>query len=177
MKTIRIALVFTALNAPMAMAQDHAHEAQVPESMRHEHDHIQKALQEATQQSGEVGAAARELKQVLLPHFIREEQIALPPLTMLQPLTHHAGASHVPSWVIPMTDTLRTELPRMLEEHKAIGLALQKLARAARAANNQQVLRFTEELAQHARSEEEMFYPMAVLVGEIVRSRTQHKKH
>ena len=70
-----------------------------------------------------------------------------------------------------MTDSLRAELPSMLKEHVAIRAATIKLGDAARAAGNASVARLAEKLALHALSEEEMFYPAAVLVGDLVRAR------
>ena len=58
----------------------------IPESIRVEHEAIHEALVRATKAPGSVGAAARELAAVLHPHFVREEQIALPPLGLLAPL-------------------------------------------------------------------------------------------
>ena len=72
-----------------------------------------------------------------------------------------------------MTDALRAELPRMLEEHKAISAATIRLRDAARAGHNAAVERLADQLLLHARSEEELFYPAAILVGDVVRSRTK----
>jgi hypothetical protein len=74
--------------------------------------------------------------------------------------------------VLPMTDSLRAELPRMLEEHQAIRTATLRLRDAALAARDDDVKSFAEKLALHARSEEEILYPAAVLVGEMVRVRS-----
>src|SRR5512146_404861 len=52
----------------------------IPESLRVEHEAIHAELVRATNEPGAVGKAARELAAVLHPHFVREEQIALPPL-------------------------------------------------------------------------------------------------
>ena len=72
----------------------------------------------------------------------------------------------------PMTDSLRRELPRMLEEHKTIRDATIRLGEVARAEGNAAVERLAEQLKLHAQSEEELFYPAALLVGELVRART-----
>ena len=129
------------------------------------------ALEKATKAPGRVGAAARELAAVLHPHFVREEQIALPPLGLLAPLSRGETDLAMRA-VLPMTDSLRAELPRMLQEHVAIRAATEKMGRAARAAGNVAVARLAEQLAMHARGEEEMFYPAAILVGDLVRART-----
>jgi Hemerythrin HHE cation binding domain len=142
----------------------------IPESIRAEHAEIHSALVAATQAPGRVGAAAKELAAVLHPHFVREEQIALPPLGLLQALARGEFTPEMRD-VLPMTDSLRAELPRMLEEHKAIRAATERLGDAARAEKNAAVARLAEQLVMHARSEEEVFYPTAVLVGDVVRSR------
>jgi hypothetical protein len=59
----------------------------------------------------------------------------------------------------------------MLDEHKRIHAAFEELRRVAieeQAAKYQQL---AEELALHARSEEEVLYPAAVVVGDLIRAR------
>ena len=143
----------------------------IPGSVREEHAAIHAELMHATSVRGRVGAAARALHKLLQPHFEREEQIALPPLGLLAPLARGESPVGMRA-VLPMTDSLREELPRMLAEHVAIRAATSRLEQAARAEGNARVTRLAHQLAQHARSEEELLYPMAVLVGDIVRMRT-----
>jgi hypothetical protein len=170
-------LVALALSAPALFAQDHhAHGPAIPESLRHEHEEVLHALGQAVQAKGDVGVAARALQRVLIPHFEREEQIALPPLGVLQRLVQQQDVADLERWLLPMTDSLRHELPRMLEEHVAISDALRKLEQTASAAGNQPVVEFAHTLARHARAEEEIYYPMAVLAGEIVRARLKHAR-
>lgn len=142
---------------------------QVPASVRAEHQEIHQALVAATRASGEVGAAARALAVVLDPHFVREEQIALPPLGLLAPLAR-GERSQAMLAVLPLTDSLRAELPRMLREHQAIHAATVRLREVARAHRNQPALRLAEQLILHAQSEEQMMYPAALLVGDFVRA-------
>jgi hypothetical protein len=145
---------------------------QIPESMRAEHQAIHEELVRATKLPGSVGTAARELAAVLHPHFVREEEIALPPLGLLAPLARGESTAEMRD-VLRMTDALRAELPRMLEEHKAISAATIHLRDVARAGKNAAVERLADQLLLHARSEEELFYPAAILVGDLVRARTR----
>ncbi|HET9252525.1 MAG TPA: hemerythrin domain-containing protein, partial [Candidatus Eisenbacteria bacterium] len=95
-----------------------------------------------------------------------------PPLGLLEPLaTGKTIPAETMKTVLAMTDLLRAELPKMLEEHKGIRAAVQKLAEAARAEKSTQAERLAKELAAHARSEEEVLYPAAILVGDILRMR------
>jgi hemerythrin HHE cation binding domain-containing protein len=162
------ALFALVVAAPALGAQDK--HMRIPESLRLEHHEIHDALVRATKAADPVGAAARELARVLDPHFVREEQIALPPLGLLAPLARGESISDART-VLAMTDTLRAELPSMLEQHKAIRAATMRLREVAHAAGNAEVEELAHKLALHAQNEEEVTYPAAVLVGEIVRNR------
>ena len=142
----------------------------IPPAMKAEHDVIHQRLIRATKAPGRVGEAARALAEVLHPHFVREQQIALPPLGLLAPLARGEFAPEMAK-VLPMTDSLRAELARMLEEHKNIHAAAARLAEAARTESNAEAEDLAKALSTHAESEEQLFYPAAVLVGEIVRTR------
>jgi predicted NBD/HSP70 family sugar kinase len=112
---------------------------------------------------------------VLDPHFERENQIALPPLGLLAPL----AAGETPAGMqeaLAMTDALRRELPRMLEEHKRIRAATERLRAAARDEKAAVHEEFAEALASHALTEEEILYPAAILVGDIIRARMAKQK-
>jgi hypothetical protein len=156
------------LSAPNQTAQRSV--IQIPQSLQMEHQAIHSALVEATKAPGHVGAAARELAAVLDPHFKREDEIALPPLGLLAPLAAGERPAGMEA-ALTMTDALRKELPRMLEEHKRITAATEKLRAAAREAKAPVQEQFAEDLALHARTEEEVLYPAAILVGEIIRAR------
>ena len=123
----------------------------IPKSVQAEHEEIHSKLVEATRAPGRVGSAAKELAEVLHPHFVREEQIALPPLGLLAKLV---AGEHLPEEVIEealsMTDSLRSELPRMLEEHKDIRMAVEKPHLAARAEHATRYEQLAEQLALHA---------------------------
>ena len=93
------------------------------------------------------------------------------PLGLLAPLAGGNNVTPAMRAILPITDSLRTELPRMLEEHKAIHAATVKLGEAGKAANNAAAIQFAETLALHAQNEEEILYPAALLVGDIVRAR------
>ena len=63
------------------------------------------------------------------------------------------------------------ELPKMLEEHVRIRAAVGELLAAARAAKAVKAVRLAEQLAMHAQQEEQVLYPAAILVGELIRAR------
>ena len=143
---------------------------QIPQSLQTEHHAIHAALEEAQRLPGATGEAARHLARVLHPHFVREEEIALPPLGLLAPLAAGVTPSNVAE-TLAMTDALKKELPQMLAEHTRIRAAVDGLRAAARAAGATRYEQLADQLALHAQTEEEVLYPAAVLVGEIIRAR------
>lgn len=140
----------------------------IPQSMEYEHDELHHELDEAEQLGGKTGSAARRVAKILQPHFIRENDYAVPPLGLLTRLVS-GTVTHDMEWVLPLVDRLKTELPLMLREHEAIVGALKQLGEAAQAEGHTQTVRFAERLQRHAQLEEEILYPAAVLVGEYVR--------
>lgn len=140
----------------------------IPASLKAEHAELHAELLEATKQAARVGEAAREVAKRLHPHFVREEEIALPPLGLLAPLARGDVGPHFAD-VLVLTDKLEAELPSMLAEHAEIVAALGDLVAAAEAEGKPKYARFAEKLILHARTEEEVLYPAAILVGRYVR--------
>ena len=146
----------------------------IPQSLQTEHKAIHDALAKATQVPGPVGAAARELEAVLGPHFTRENEIALPPLGLLAALAAREKPAGMEE-ALAMSDALRKELPRMLQEHTKIRAATERLRVVAQKEKAPAYEQFAEELGSHARFEEEVLYPAAILVGDVIRARLSAK--
>lgn len=143
-------------------------EFKIPHAMKVEHEELHADLTKAIQSGGETGAAAQEVAEALHAHFESEEKYALPPLGLLPAL---AAGKIVPEMaqVFQMTNTLKAELPRMLEEHRAIVAALKKMIEAAKQEKRMEHVTFAEKLMLHAQNEEEVSYPTAILIGEYLK--------
>ena len=140
---------------------------EIPKPLQVEHDDLHQTLVKATQAPGAVGEAAREVARLLHPHFVREEEFALPPLALLSELARGDVTPEMAA-VLPMTRRLKAELPAMLAEHRQIVGALDKLRASAAAANLPEYARFAQALTLHAQTEEKVLYPAAILIGEHV---------
>ena len=142
----------------------------VPPSLSQEHSELHAALSAATKLPGAVGEAARAVAQLLYPHFVKEEEFALPPLGLLLQL---AGGRLTEDMlpVAKMTDRLKGELPAMLAEHRDIIAALKELEKAGLAGRDEGAVRLARKIISHTQAEEEMMYPAAILVGEYVKSK------
>ena len=140
----------------------------IPSPLKLEHEELHAELIRATQAGGRVGEAAKEVARVLHDHFVKEEEFALPPIGLLSSLARGEVDDNMKS-VFGMTDRLKAELPKMLEEHKAVVAALKNLIAAAEADNKPEHARFAEKLMLHAQTEEEVLYPAAILIGEYLK--------
>lgn len=142
---------------------------QIPPALKAEHEELHNELASATKAGGRTGEAAMAVAKLMHPHFVKEEEYALPPLGLLAALSKgqiEAGMADV----LKMTNKLEAELPRMLAEHQEIVAALQQLVQAAKADNRPQVVEFAEKLIAHAQTEEQVSYPTALLVGRYIKA-------
>lgn len=174
-------LLSTALIASLLVACDKAPTAQpepesgqespallqTPKSIAAEHRELHEVLARAVAEGGDIGAAATELEHALGPHFKREEEIATPPLGLL-PALAKGDATQEMTPVLAMTDALERELPQMLREHETIRRAVTSFRQTAERNGKPDYVRFADNLAAHARQEEEILYPAAILVGRYV---------
>jgi hypothetical protein len=136
----------------------------VPQPLKAEHDDLHAELEKAMKASGRVGDAAKVVARLLRPHFVKEEEFALPPLGLLVALSQGKIEPEMAD-VLAMTDKLEAELPRMLAEHKDIVAALENLIEAAAAEKKPEQAHFAQKLVLHAHTEEQVSYPTAILIG------------
>lgn len=141
---------------------------QIPESLKLEHEELHNQLAAATKVGGNIAEAAKLVAQTLHPHFVAEEEFAIPPLGILPQLADGKVNEEMED-VIKMTSKLKAELPKMLEEHKAIIAALDNLVKVAREENKPEYVEIAEKLKLHAKTEEEVTYPASILVGEYLK--------
>lgn len=144
----------------------------VPAPLKDEHDELHAELAALIKLPGDVGAAAQEVAATLHPHFVKEEIYALPPLSLLPAVAEGQVTADMAA-VTAMTDNLKAELPTMLAEHRRIAAAAEALSVAAQRSGEPAALRFAEKLLAHARAEELVLYPAALLVGDTLRRRLQ----
>ncbi len=149
-----------------------ATEVRIPSSIAVEHEDLHEQLRHLVGLGGQTGSAARDIEKLLHPHFVKEEQFALPPLRALADL----AAGRMPpdaAAIARLAEQLNREMPRMLEEHKAVVAALRRLQDAAQAEGRQEGVQFAKALAAHATLEEQVLYPSALLVGRYLKEKAK----
>jgi hypothetical protein len=142
----------------------------IPASIRFEHESLHRELADVSLEAGKVGDAARSLAQLMHPHFLREDEYAMPPLGLLARLARNEVSPDMAE-ALPLVARLKEELPLMIEEHRAIKGALAQLESLAAEEGKTEIVDFAQRLGLHARTEEEILYPAAILVGEVLKQR------
>lgn len=125
-------------------------------------------LVRATREDGALGAAARAVARLMEAHFAKEEQFALPPISLLPRLAAGEVTSDMEE-ILVLSDRLRNKLGEMLDDHKQIVKALEVLLAEARAQNKVEYVEFAHQLMRHAQTEELVMYPAAILAGRYIR--------
>lgn len=143
-------------------------EMKIPPSLKHEHGEMRASLEIAQKAAGKSGEAAREVARLLVPHFNKEEEYALPPLDALAVLAG-GGDPENPEAIIAKADRLRHELAEMLREHQSIAKALEDLYDVATDDSRPELARFARKLLLHAQMEEQVYYPATLVIGEYLK--------
>lgn len=108
----------------------------------------------------------RQVRQRLLPHFEKEERTALPILGALVAAVagklDPAGAKEA----LALHKSLRKEYSQMLTEHREIAALLLQVLETAESEEHPPVVEFVRRLLHHAKMEEEVLYPAAIILGD-----------
>ena len=153
------------LSARQSDAAADLHESRsIPSVVEGEHRELQEKLNQLVKAGGDTGRAAHVVETLLRPHFIKEEQFALPPLRALPQLASEQLPGDGKA-LMRLADQLSRDMPVMLAEHEKIHGALRGLQTAAEKEGKPEGAQFAKALSAHAAMEEQVLYPAAVLVG------------
>lgn len=142
----------------------------IPQALKEEHEELHSVLEADLNTPGRIGQAVKDVANVLHPHFVEENEYAMPPLNLLPSLAQGKVTPEMAD-VLRLTDHVKKELPRLLQEHKAIVAAVQRLITVAGQENRNDLADFGQRLILHAQVEEQVLYPTAILVGDYVRQK------
>jgi hypothetical protein len=141
---------------------------QIPEPLQVNQNEMCIALERAAHSGGRTGKAAKDLMKVLQPHLLKEEDDLLQTLGLLVPLAHNefnAGMLEV----LAKTEHLKARMFEIMREHVEIIEAAHKLLHAAHSEKKLSLVGFTERLMLRAWTDEVVFYPAAILIGEYLK--------
>lgn len=141
---------------------------QIPEPLQVNQNEMCVALERAAHSGGRTGKTARDLMKVLQPHLLKEEDDLLQTLGLLVPLAHNEFNAGMLG-VLAKTQHLKARMFEIMREHVEIIDAAHKLLHAAHAEKKLSLVGFTERLMLRAWTDEVVFYPAAILIGEYLK--------
>ena len=139
--------------------------------MREEHEELHEELRKATRMPGAVGKAAKQVAEVLHPHFERENELALPVIGVTKDLAEGKTTADFPK-ALELCEKFQAEYRNMLQEHVTIVKALDELDAAARNAQKAAIVEFVRKLKLHAKTEEGLTYPAVLMAGKLLKQGT-----
>lgn len=139
-----------------------------PSSLEKEHKEIHEKLASIVSSTGQTANVAKEVQSIMQPHFEEEEKLSISVLGALQPYVNGTLTQDAKDQAIKLSQQFKQKYPTMLEEHKQIVVALDRLQNTATKENRQDVISFIEQLRNHALSEEQITYPATIVIGELL---------
>ena len=144
---------------------------EVPSSIKKTHEYLLAQIQKMTSYKDSSGRVAKKLEELMQHHFQEEEDLILPPLGLL-PLLANGQIPEQSEDVILLSENVKSMLNHMSVEHQLINAYIKELIEASNKENLPEIIKFENEVIKHAISEEEVFFPASILIGEYLKLRS-----
>ena len=139
-----------------------------PISLEEEHGELMRTLRTAGNRQDKTGEAVRDLLGSLEPHFEKEERVAMPLLGVLPELVSGDKIENLRQ-IADSQEPLLHEYNSMFQEHKSLIPLIERATGEAAKENHSGTVETLEALVHHARVEEEVLYPAALLAGTLAK--------
>ncbi len=139
-----------------------------PNSLKEEHMEIMGSLRSSANFSDGTGRAVKELLKVLEPHFEKEEKVAMPVLGSLSELVSGEHVSNLRE-IADSQGALLQEYENMFQEHQILKQFIERAKAESKREGHEDVSDLLDALGHHARVEEEVLYPAALLAGTLAK--------
>ena len=147
---------------------------EVPSSIKETHLAILERIQKMTMYNDSSAGIAMKLDSLMQHHFKEEEDLILPPLGLLPSLANDQMPEQTKD-VIRLSENIKTMMTHMSVEHQLIAAYIKELKQASTMENQAEIMEFEKEVIKHAVSEEEIFFPAAIMVGEYLKLKLADK--
>ncbi len=129
---------------------------------------IMGSLRSSANFSDGTGRAVKELLKVLEPHFEKEEKVAMPVLGSLSELVSGEHVSNLRE-IADSQGALLQEYENMFQEHQILKQFIERAKAESKREGHEDVSDLLDALGHHARVEEEVLYPAALLAGTLAK--------
>ena len=145
---------------------------EVPSSIKKTHAYLLEQIHKMTLYKDSSGRVALKLEEIMQHHFKEEEDFILPPLGLL-PLLAKGQIPEQRKDIILLSEKVKSLLNHMSVEHQLIDAYIEELKQASNKESQKEIIEFQNEVIQHATSEEEVFFPASILVGEYLKLKSE----
>lgn len=142
----------------------------IPGPIKNEYEELYAKLHDATKVSGDIGKAATLAYRSLEKHFRKDQEFALPPLSLLPSIADGSVDTEM-RHVHNLTDKLKEQLPQMLRDLEIATRELEHLADVADIEQMPEYADLARQMIRFAETEEHILYPASLLVGEYVKTK------
>lgn len=147
----------------------------VPSSLKKTHTALLNQLHQFTLVKDSSTKVALKLEELMLHHFMEEEDYILPPLGILPAL----ASGQVPTQtkeIIALSEKAKSQMNHMSAEHQLIITYIEELKQASKEENRPAIIAFEKDVSKHAVSEEEVYFPASILAGEFLKLKIERLK-
>ena len=149
---------------------------EVPSSLKKTHSELLQQLHQFTLIKDSSVKVALKLEELMLHHFLEEEDYILPTLGLLPSLAK-GQLPESPTEIIMLSEKAKSQMDHMSAEHQLIKAYIEELKQASKEENQPAIIAFEKEVSKHAISEEEVYFPAAIMVGEYLKLKSELKSN
>jgi hypothetical protein len=141
---------------------------EVPSPIKEEHEHLLEEIHKISLLPDSAGHVAIKLNDLIQHHFAGEEDYVLPPLGLLPSLANGKLPEQTKE-ILLLTEKCKSQLQHLSVEHQLIKAYTDELVNAASGDSKKEINEFVNALHKHAVTEEQVFFPTSILIGEYLK--------
>jgi hypothetical protein len=166
--TLMLSALLVGGSSDPVSAQSPPRAAEIPQSIRLEHQNTIDQLTRLSRKPGPVGAEASKALALFKTHLQREQDFILPPLSLLLQLADGKVSPDM-KWAIGVADRAKAEREQTFQQHTQITDAMNALAAAARKAHDAEALEFAQGAVADSLNDVELLEPMSIVIGDYLK--------
>lgn len=147
---------------------------EVPSSIKATHESLLEQIHKLTLYNDSSSIIALKIEELMIHHFKEEEDYVLPQLGVLRALAN-GQIPEKSEEIILLSETVKSHMNHLSAEHQLITAFIKELREASAKENLPEINAFEKEIFKHSTSEEEVFFPTSILIGEYLKLKTEKK--
>ena len=147
---------------------------EVPSSIKATHESLLEQIHKLTLYNDSSRIIALKIEELMIHHFQEEEDYVLPQLGVLRALAN-GQIPEKSEEIIVLSETVRSHMNHLSAEHQLITAFIKELKEASAEENLPEINTFENEIFKHSTTEEQVFFPTSILIGEYLKLQTKKK--